>query len=194
MVRKINNALLSGDAWNEWYMCLLQSVAIIFCGFMVIISAASILEQNTNIIQNNFFLYFKRNGMIWPYVTILCSCVFSFVMMAITASNYDDWCQQYKEKQRLLKDDTDYRPADDWQDIKDGTAASIKLSICYWSFLILSFAIIPGLIVLGVVSAIIGIFHLCGHFIDYIACKTIYKPKTPERGMINEFNKLLDNY
>lgn len=193
MVRKINNALLNGDAWNEWYMCLLQSVAIIFCGFMVIISTASILEQNTNIIQNNFFLYFKRNGMIWPYVTILCSCVFSFVMMAITASNYDDWCQQYKEKQKLLKDDIDYRPADDWQDIKDGTAASIKLRICYWSFLILSFAIIPGLIILGVVSSIIGIFHLCGHFIDYIACKTIYKPKTPERGMINEFNKLLDD-
>lgn len=59
--------------------------------------------------------------------------------------------------------------------------------------LVLSFAIIPGLIVLSVVSSIIGIFHLCGHFIDYIASKTIYKPKTPERGMINEFNKLLDD-
>ena len=114
-------------------------------------------------------------------------------MMAITASNYNDWCYQYREKQKLLKDDTDYRPADDWQDIKDGTAASIKLSICYWSFVVLSFAIIPGLIVLGVISSIIGIFHLCGHFIDYIASKTIYKPKTPERGMINEFNKLLDD-
>lgn len=193
MVRKINKALLSGNAWGEWYMCLLQSVAIIFCCFMVVISTAGILETNTNTIQTNFFLYFKRNGMVWPYVLMLCSCAFSFVMMTITASNYNDWCWDYKEKQKLLRDDTDYRPADDWQAIKDGTAASIKLSICYWSFLILSFAIIPGLIVLGVVSAIIGIFHLCGHFIDYIACKTIYKPKTPERGMINEFNKLLDD-
>ena len=193
MVRKINNALLSGDVWNEWYMCLLQSVALIFCCFMVVISIAGILETNPNTIQNNIFLYFKRNGMILPYVKILCSCAFSFIMMAITASNYNDWSWDYKEKQKLLRDDTDYRPADDWQTIKDGTAASIKLSICYWSFLILSFAIIPGLIVLGVVSAIIGLFHLCGHFIDYIASKTIYKPKTPERGMINEFNKLLDD-
>lgn len=193
MVRKINNALLSGNAWNEWYMGLLQSVAIIFCCFMVVISTAGILETNPNTIQNNIFLYFKRNEMIWPYVTILCSCAFSFVMMAITASNYNDWSWEYREKQKLLRDDTDYRPADDWQTIKDGTAASIKLSICYWSFLILSFAIIPGLIVLGVISAIIGIFHLCGHFIDYIASKIIYKPKTPERGMINEFNKLLDD-
>lgn len=193
MVRKINKALLSGDAWGEWYICVFQSVALIFCCFMIVMSLTGILETNTNTIQNNIWFYFKRNGMIWPYVTILCSCIFSLLMMAITAVNYNDWCDQYKEKQKLLRDDTDYRPADDWQDIKDGTAASIKLSICYWSFVVLSFAIIPGLIVLGVISSIIGIFHLCGHFIDYIASKTIYKPKTPERGMINEFNKLLDD-
>ena len=193
MVRKINKALLSGDAWGEWYICVFQSVALIFCCFMIVMSLTGILETNTNTIQNNIWFYFKRNGMIWPYVTILCSCIFSLLMMAITAVNYNDWCDQYKEKQKLLRDDTDYRPADDWQDIKDGTAASIKLSICYWSFVVLSFAIIPGLIVLGVISSIIGIFHLCGHFIDYIACKTIYRPKTPERGMINEFNKLLND-
>ena len=193
MVRKINKALLSGDAWGEWYICLFQCVALIFCCFMVVMSLAGILETHENIIQNNIWFYFKRNGMVWPYVVILCSCMFSLLMMAITASNYNDWCYQYREKQKLLRDDTDYRPADDWQDIKDGTAASIKLSICYWSFVVLSFAIIPGLIVLGVISSIIGIFHLCGHFIDYIASKTIYKPKTPERGMINEFNKLLDD-
>lgn len=40
--------------------------------------------------------------------------MFSLVMMAITASNYNDWCDQYKEKQKLLRDDTDYRPVDDW--------------------------------------------------------------------------------
>jgi hypothetical protein len=193
MVRKINKALLSGDAWGEWYICLFQCVALIFCCFMIVMSLAGIVESHQNIIQNNIWFYFRRNGMVWPYVTILCSCIFSLLMMAITASNYNDWCYQYNEKQKLLRDDTDYRPADDWQDIKDGTAASIKLSICYWSFIVLSFAIIPGLIVLGVISSIIGIFHLCGHFIDYIASKTIYKPKTPERGMINEFNKLLDD-
>lgn len=193
MVRKINKALLNGDAWGEWYMCLFQSVALIFCCFMIVMSLAGILETNTNTIQNNIWFYFKRSGMVWPYVTILCSCIFSLLMMAITADNYNDWCYQYREKQKLLRDDTEYRPADDWQDIKDGTAASIKLSICYWSFIVLSFAIIPGLIVLGVISSIIGIFHLCGHFIDYLASKTIYKPKTPERGMINEFNKLLDD-
>ena len=193
MVRKINKALLSGDAWGEWYICLFQCVALIFCCFMIVMSLAGIVESHQNIIQNNIWFYFRRNGMVWPYVTILCSCIFSLLMMAITASNYNDWCYQYNEKQKLLRDDTDYRPADDWQDIKDGTAASIKLSICYWSFIVLSFAIIPGLIVLGVISSIIGLFHLCGHFIDYIASKTIYKPKTPERGMINEFNKLLDD-
>ena len=193
MVRKINKALLSGDAWGEWYICLFQCVALIFCCFMIVMSLAGIVESHQNIIQNNIWFYFKRNGMVWPYVVILCSCMFSLLMMAITASNYNDWCYQYNEKQKLLRDDTDYRPADDWQDIKDGTAASIKLSICYWSFIVLSFAIIPGLIVLGVISSIIGIFHLCGHFIDYIASNTIYKPKTPERGMINEFNKLLDD-
>jgi hypothetical protein len=193
MVRKINKALLSGDAWGELYICLFQCVALIFCCFMIVMSLAGIVESHQNIIQNNIWFYFRRNGMVLPYVTILCSCIFSLLMMAITASNYNDWCYQYNEKQKLLRDDTDYRPADDWQDIKDGTAASIKLSICYWSFIVLSFAIIPGLIVLGVISSIIGIFHLCGHFIDYIASKTIYKPKTPERGMINEFNKLLDD-
>lgn len=193
MVRKINKALLRGDAWNEWYMCLLQSIALIFCFFLVIMSLGGILETHQNIIQNNIWFYFKRNGMIWPYVTILCSCVFSLVMMAITAINYNDWCYQYKEKQKLLRDDTDYRPVDDWEDIKDGTAASIKLIICYWSFLVLSFSVIPGLIVLTVVSFIIGAFHLCGHFIDYLACKTIYKPKNPEQGIINEINKLLND-
>ena len=193
MVRKINKALLSGDAWGEWYICLFQCVALIFCCFMIVMSLAGIVESHQNIIQNNIWFYFRRNGIVWPYVVILCSCMFSLLMMAITASNYNDWCYQYNEKQKLLRDDTDYRPADDWQDIKDGTAASIKLSICYWSFIVLSFAIIPGLIILGVISSIIGIFHLCGHFIDYIASKTIYKPKTPERGMINEFNKLLDD-
>lgn len=193
MVRKINNALLREDAWYEWYTCVLQCIAIICCFLIFIVSAAIIFETNQNIIQNNFMFYFKRNGMIWPYIIILCFSSLSMVIGGVLCSNYSDWCYQYKEKQKLLRDDTDYRPADDWQDIKDGTAASIKLSICYWSFLVLSFAIIPGLIVLGVISSIIGIFHLISKFIDYFACKTIYKPKTPERGMINEFNKLLDN-
>jgi len=193
MVRKINNALLRENAWDEWYTCVLQCIAIVCCFLILIISAAIICESNQNIIQNNFTFYFKRNGIIWPYIIMLCSSSLSIIIGAVIFSNYSDWCYQYREKQKLLINDTDYRPADDWQDIKDGTAAAIKLSICYWSFLVLSFAIIPGLIVLGVISFIIGIFHLCGHFIDYIASKTIYKPKTPERGMINEFNKLLDN-
>lgn len=193
MVRKINNALLRENAWDKWYTIVLQCIAMICCFLLFIASFVIIFETDQNIIQNSFMFYFKRNGIIWPYIIMLCSSSLSIIIGVVIFSNYSDWCYQYREKQKLLKDDTDYRPADDWQDIKDGTAASIKLSICYWSFLILSFAIIPGLIVLGVISAIIGIFHLCGHFIDYIASKIIYKPKTPERGMINEFNKLLDN-
>jgi len=65
MVRKINKALLSGDAWGEWYMCLFQSVALIFCCFMIVMSLAGILETNTNTIQNNIWFLFqkKRNDM-----------------------------------------------------------------------------------------------------------------------------------
>ena len=193
MVRKINNALLRENTWNEWYTIVLQCIALAYCFLIFIVSVAIIFETNQNTIQDNFIFYFKRNGMVWPYIIILCSVFLSMIIGAVLFSNYSIWCDQYIDKQKLLADDADYRPASDWKDIKDGTAASVKLIICYWSFLVLSFAIIPGLIVLSVVSSIIGIFHLCGHFIDYIASKTIYKPKTPERGMINEFNKLLND-
>ena len=193
MVKRTNQNVLNGNAWGPWDMCVLNSFAFIFCCFMIVISFVGFVETNQNTIQNSVIFYFRRIGMIWPYVVSFISCIAALIMMAVTASHCEEWAEQYERKQKLLENDTDYRPVDDWQDIKDGTAASIKLSICYWSFLVLSFAVIPGLLILTIIYSVIGIFHLCGKFIDYLACKTIYKPKTPERGMINEFNKLLDD-
>ena len=42
-----------------------------------------------------------------------------------------------------------------------------------------------------VIYMVIGIYKLIANGIDSIACKTIYKPKSPERGMIQKFNDLL---
>ena len=77
--------------------------------------------------------------------------------------------------------------------IKDGTAAEIKMKATYWMFVILSFAIIPISVLMLVIYMFIGIYKLIANGIDSIARKTIYKPKSPERDMIQKFNNLLDD-
>lgn len=64
MVRKINNALLRENAWNEWYTIVLQCIALVCCFLIFIVSVAIIFETNQNTIQDNFIFYFKRNGMV----------------------------------------------------------------------------------------------------------------------------------
>ena len=113
--------------------------------------------------------------------------------MFILIDRYDAWVYLYKDKRRIEKVQTDCRADYEWEAIKDGTAAEIKMKATYWMFVVLSFAIIPISVLMLVIYMFIGIYKLIASGIDSIARKTIYKPKSPERDMIQKFNNLLDD-
>ena len=186
-MRKFYKNLLEGYVFDTFDTAFVSIVTGIICIVVFMLSLVCLVDNH----NYTGVFYFKTIGMSWIYVVTLISSIIALINMFVIMYNYNDWVYLYREKQRIEKIQTYHRPAYEWESIKDGTAAEIKMKATYWAFVALSFAIIPISVLMLVIYMVIGIYKLIANGIDTIACKTIYKPKSPERGMIQKFNDLL---
>ena len=192
-MRKFYKNLLEGYVFDTFDTAFVSIASGIICVVVFMLSLICIIDNHSYTAQNPGIFYFKVIGMTWVYVVTLIGSIIALINMFVIMYNYSDWVYLYREKQRIEKVQTSYRADYEWESIKDGTAAEIKMKATYWAFVALSFAIIPISVLMLVIYMIIGIYKLIAKGIDSIACKTIYKPKSPERGMIQKFNELLDD-
>lgn len=192
-MRKFYKNLLEGYVFDTFDTAFVSIVTGIVCIVVFMLSFVCLVDNHNYTAQNPGVFYFKTIGMSWIYVVTLISSIIALINMFVIMYNYNDWVYLYREKERIEKVQTSYRADYEWESIKDGTAAEIKMKATYWAFVALSFAIIPISVLMLVIYMIIGIYKLIAKGIDSIACKTIYKPKSPERGMIQKFNELLDD-
>lgn len=192
-MRKFYKNLLEGYVFDTFDTAFVSIASGIVCVVVFMLSFICLVDNHNYTAQNPGVFYFKAIGMSWIYVVTLVSSIIALINMFVIMYNYGDWVYLYREKQRIEKVQTHYRADYEWESIKDGTAAEIKMKATYWAFVALSFAIIPISVLMLVIYMVIGIYKLIANGIDTIACKTIYKPKSPERGMIQKFNELLDD-
>lgn len=192
-MQKFYKNLLEGYVFDTFDTAFVSIVTGIVCIVVFMLSFVCLVDNHDYTVQNPGVFYFKAIGMSWIYVVTLISSIIALINMFVIMYNYSGWVYLYREKQRIEKVQTDYRADYEWESIKYGTAAEIKMKATYWVFVILSFAIIPISVLMLIIYMVIGIYKLIANGIDTIACKTIYKPKSPERGMIQKFNELLDD-
>lgn len=192
-MRKFYKNLLEGYVFDTFDTAFVSIVSGIVCVVVFMLSFVCLVDNHNYTAQNPGVFYFKAIGMSWIYVVTLISSIIALINMFVIMYNYSGWVYLYREKERIEKVQTSYRADYEWESIKDGTAAEIKMKATYWAFVALSFAIIPISVLMLVIYMVIGIYKLIANGIDSIACKTIYKPKSPEHGMIQKFNELLDD-
>lgn len=192
-MKKFHKNLLEGYVFNTFDTAFVSIVSGIICAIVVMLSLICLVNTQNISAQNPGIFYFRTIGMTWVYGVTFTTSLIAIINMFILIDKYDEWVYLYREKQRIEKVQTDCRADYEWESIKDGTAAEIKMKATYWIFVVLSFAIIPISVLMMVIYMFIGIYKLIASGIDSIACKTIYKPKSPERAMIHKFNDLLDD-
>jgi len=192
-MKKFHKNLLEGYVFDTFDTAFVSIVSGIICAIVVMLSLICLVNTQNISAENPGVFYFRTIGMTWIYGVTFASSLIAIINMFILIDRYDAWVYLYRDKQRIEKVQTDCRAAYEWEAIKDGTAAEIKMKATYWMFVVLSFAIIPISVLMLVIYMFIGIYKLIANGIDSIARKTIYKPKSPERGMIQKFNDLLDN-
>ena len=192
-MKKFHKNLLEGYVFDTFDTAFVSIASGIICAIVVMLSLICLVNTQDISAQNPGVFYFRTIGMTWIYGVTFASSLIAIINMFILIDRYDAWVYLYRDKQRIEKVQTDCRAAYEWEAIKDGTAAEIKMKATYWMFVVLSFAIIPISILMLVIYMFIGIYKLIANGIDSIARKTIYKPKSPERDMIQKFNNLLDD-
>ncbi len=192
-MKKFHKNLLEGYVFETFDTAFVSIASGIICAIVVMLSLICLVNTQDISAQNPGVFYFRTIGMTWIYGVTFASSLIAIINMFILIDRYDAWVYLYRDKQRIEKVQTDCRAAYEWEAIKDGTAAEIKMKATYWMFVILSFAIIPISVLMLVIYMFIGIYKLIASGIDSIARKTIYKPKSPERDMIQKFNNLLDD-
>lgn len=192
-MKKFHKNLLEGYVFDTFDTAFVSIASGIICAIVFMLSLICLVNTQDISAQNPGVFYFRTIGMTWIYGVTFVSSLIAIINMFILIDRYDAWVYLYKDKQRIEKVQTDCRADYEWEAIKDGTAAEIKMKATYWMFVVLSFAIIPISVLMLVIYMFIGIYKLIASCIDSIARKTIYKPKSPERDMIQKFNNLLDD-
>ena len=192
-MQKFHKNLLEGYAFDTFDTAFVSIASGIVCVVVFMLSFICLVDNHNYTAQNPGVFYFKAIGMSWIYVVTLISSIIALINMFVIMYNYSGWVYLYREKQRIEKVQSYYRADYEWESIKNGTAAEIKMKAAYWMFIVLSFAIIPISVLMLIIYMFIGIYKLIASGIDSIACKTIYKPESPERDMIQKFNNLLDD-
>lgn len=192
-MKKFHKNLLEGYVFDTFDTAFVSIASGIICAIVFMLSLICLVNTQDISAQNPGVFYFRTIGMTWIYGVTFVSSLIAIINMFILIDRYDAWVYLYKDKQRIEKVQTDCRADYEWEAIKDGTAAEIKMKATYWMFVVLSFAIIPISVLMLVIYMFIGIYKLIASGIDSIARKTIYKPKSPERDMIQKFNNLLDD-
>lgn len=192
-MKKFHKNLLEGYVFDTFDTAFVSIASGIICAIVFMLSLICLVNTQNISAENPGVFYFRTIGMTWIYGVTFVSSLIAIINMFILIDRYDAWVYLYKDKQRIEKVQTDCRADYEWEAIKDGTAAEIKMKATYWMFVVLSFAIIPISVLMLVIYMFIGIYKLIASGIDSIARKTIYKPKSPERDMIQKFNNLLDD-
>lgn len=192
-MKKFHKNLLEGYVFDTFDTAFVSIASGIICAIVFMLSLICLVNTQNISAENPGVFYFRTIGMTWIYGVTFASSLIAIINMFILIDRYDAWVYLYRDKQRIEKVQTDYRANYEREAIKDGTAAEIKMKATYWMFVILSFAIIPISVLMLVIYMFIGIYKLIASGIDSIARKTIYKPKSPERDMIQKFNNLLDD-